>query len=170
MSVPVPVRAAVLTVSDAGARGERADTSGDVISARLEGLPATLVSRGIVPDEPGAIRAAVVEATATAGLLVITGGTGVGPRDVTPQSVGPLLDYEVPGMAEAMRLRGLASTPHAMLSRQLVGVRGSCLVLCLPGSPRAVAECLDAVWEALPHALRLLAGERPCHEPPRREP
>ncbi len=164
----VPVRAAVLTVSDAGARGERADSSGDVIQTRLEGLPSTLVSRRIVPDEPDAIRAAVVDATPNAGLLVITGGTGVGPRDVTPQSVGPLLDYEVPGMAEAMRLRGLASTPHAMLSRQVVGVRGGCLVLCLPGSPRAVAECLDAVWEALPHALRLLAGERPCHEPPAR--
>ncbi|HEY0409992.1 MAG TPA: MogA/MoaB family molybdenum cofactor biosynthesis protein [Candidatus Dormibacteraeota bacterium] len=166
MSAAVPVRAAVLAVSDAGARGERADTSGDVICSRLEALPATLVSRGIVPDEPDAIRAAVVEATAKAGLLVITGGTGVGPRDVTPQSVGPLLDYEVPGMAEAMRLRGLASTPHAMLSRQVVGVRGGCLLLCLPGSPKAVAECLDAIWEALPHALRLLAGERPCHEPP----
>jgi molybdenum cofactor synthesis domain-containing protein len=166
MPAAAPVRAAVLTVSDAGARGERADTSGDVICSRLEGLPATLVSRRIVPDERDAIRAAVVDATAAAGLLVITGGTGVGPRDVTPQSVGPLLDYEVPGMAEAMRLRGLASTPHAMLSRQVVGVRGGCLVLSLPGSPRAVAECLDAVWEALPHALRLLAGERPCHQPP----
>lgn len=162
----MPVRAAVLTVSDAGARGERADTSGDVICARLAALPAGVVSRAIVPDERGAIRTAAAAACDAADLLVITGGTGVGPRDVTPQSVGPLLDYEVPGMAEAMRMKGLASTPHAMLSRQVVGVRGGCLVLCLPGSPKAVAECLDAVWEALPHALRLLAGERPSHEPP----
>jgi molybdenum cofactor synthesis domain-containing protein len=161
----VPVVAAVLTVSDAGARGERADTSGEVICERLAGLPATVVTRAVVPDEPDAIRAAVLEATASAGLLVITGGTGLGPRDVTPQTVGPLLDYQVPGMAEAMRSRGLASTPHAMLSRQVVGVRGGCLVLALPGSPRAVAECLDAVWEALPHALRLLAGERHSHDP-----
>ncbi|TMD92843.1 MAG: hypothetical protein E6I76_16125, partial [Chloroflexi bacterium] len=114
----------------------------------LAGLPATVVSRALVPDEPEAIAAAVVEAAAAAALLVITGGTGLGPRDVTPQSIAPLLDYEVPGMAEAMRSRGLASTPHAMLSRQVAGVRGGCLVLALPGSPRAVAECLDTVWEA----------------------
>ncbi len=164
MPAAVPVVAAVLTVSDAGARGERADTSGQVICERLAGLPASVVTRAIVPDEPDAIRAAVLEATASAGLLVITGGTGLGPRDVTPQTVGPLLDYQVPGMAEAMRSRGLAATPHAMLSRQVVGVRGGCLVLALPGSPRAVAECLDAVWEALPHALRLLAGERHSHD------
>jgi molybdenum cofactor synthesis domain-containing protein len=164
MPAAVPLVAAVLTVSDAGARGERADTSGEVICERLAGLPATVVTRAVVPDEPDAIRAAVLEATASAGLLVITGGTGLGPRDVTPQTVGPLLDYQVPGMAEAMRSRGLASTPHAMLSRQVVGVRGGCLVLALPGSPRAVAECLDAVWEALPHALRLLAGERHSHD------
>ena len=157
----------MLTVSDAGARGERADASGDVICERLAGLPATVVSRGLVPDEPEAIAAAVVEASAAAALLVITGGTGLGPRDVTPQSVAPLLDYEVPGMAEAMRIRGLVSTPHAMLSRQVVGVRGGCLVLALPGSPRAVAECLDVVWEALPHALGLLAGERHPHAPRR---
>jgi molybdenum cofactor synthesis domain-containing protein len=168
MPAAVPVVAAVLTVSDAGARGERADTSGQVICERLAGLPASVVTRAIVPDEPDAIRAAVLEATASAGLLVITGGTGLGPRDVTPQTVGPLLDYQVPGMAEAMRSRGLASTPHAMLSRQVVGVRGGCLVLALPGSPRAVAECLDAVWEALPHALRLLAGERHSHDLPGR--
>jgi molybdenum cofactor synthesis domain-containing protein len=168
MPAALPVLAAVLTVSDAGVRGERADTSGDVICERLTGLPATLGSRAIVADEPDAIRAAVLEATASAGLLVITGGTGLGPRDVTPQTVGPLLDYQVPGMAEAMRSRGLAATPHAMLSRQVVGVRGGCLVLALPGSPKAVAECLDAVWEALPHALRLLSGERHCHDAPRR--
>ena len=164
MSAP-PVRVAVLTVSDAGARGERADASGDAICQRLAGLPATVVSRALVPDEPEAIAAAVVEAAAAAALLVITGGTGLGPRDVTPQSIAPLLDYEVPGMAEAMRSRGLASTPHAMLSRQVAGVRGGCLVLALPGSPRAVAECLDTVWEALPHALGLLAGERHPHGP-----
>jgi molybdopterin adenylyltransferase len=165
--MPAPtVRAAVLTVSDAGARGERADHSGDLIVERLAGMPARVVSRALVPDDPPAIREAVLAATAAADLLVSTGGTGLGPRDVTPQAVAPLLDYEVPGMAEAMRSRGLASTPHAMLSRQVVGVRGGCLVLCLPGSPRAVAECLDAVWGALPHALRLLAGERHCHEAP----
>jgi molybdopterin adenylyltransferase len=160
---PPDIRAAVLTVSDAGSRGERDDASGDLIAARLAELPALLVSRAMVPDDPQAITAAVLEATGAADLLVITGGTGLAPRDVTPQTLRPLLDYEVPGMAEAMRVRGLAATPHAMLSRQVAGVRGRCLVLALPGSPRGVGDCLDAVWAALPHGLRLLRGERDSH-------
>lgn len=160
---PSDLRAAILTVSDAGSRGERADASGDLIAARLAELPAVIVSRALVPDDAPAITSAVVEACAAADLLVITGGTGLAPRDVTPQTLEPLLDYEVPGMAEAMRMRGLAATPHAMLSRQVVGVRGHCLVLALPGSPRGVGDCLDAVWEALPHGLRLLRGERDPH-------
>jgi len=160
---PSDLRAAILTVSDAGARGERSDASGDLIAARLASLPAAVVSRALVPDEPDAISSAVLAAAESADLLVITGGTGLGPRDVTPQTLRALLDYEVPGMAEAMRARGLASTPHAMLSRQVAGVRGHCLVLALPGSPRGVDESLDAVWPALPHGLRLLRGERDAH-------
>jgi molybdopterin adenylyltransferase len=161
-----PCRAAVLTVSDAAARGEREDESGRHAAERLASLPADIVWRGVVADEAVAIEAAVIEATAAADLLVISGGTGLAPRDRTPQTVTPLLDYQVPGMAEAMRARGLASTPHAMLSRQVVGVRNRCLVLVLPGSPRAVVECLDAVWPALPHALRLVAGHRDPHAAP----
>lgn len=152
-------RAGVLTVSDGVARGTRADASGDLLVARLRGLPADVVARRSVVDELAEIRRAVLAITGTTDLLVTTGGTGLGPRDVTPEALGPLLERTVPGMAEAMRAAGLRATPLAMLSRQLVGVRGRCLVIALPGSPRAVAESLDAVWEALPHALQLLSGD-----------
>lgn len=157
------MRAVVVTVSDTAAAGERPeDVSGDRAEARLRELPAE-VRRLTVPDEAAAIAAAVTEAAADAALLVLTGGTGLAPRDVTPQAVTPLLDYGVPGMAEAMRAAGMRSTPNAMLSRQVVGVRGRCLVLALPGSPRAVDESLDAVWAVLPHALRMLGGDTTHH-------
>jgi molybdenum cofactor synthesis domain-containing protein len=151
-------RGAEITVSDSRRGVDADDRSGDVIVARFALLPADVVARASVRDDIDAIRAAVRDAAAKADVLILTGGTGLGPRDVTPQALEPLLDYQVPGMAEAMRQQGLSSTPNAMLSRQIVGVIGACLVLSLPGSPRAVAECLDAVWQALPHALDLLSG------------
>ncbi len=152
-------RAAEITVSDSRRGVDSDDRSGDVIVARFALLPADVVARESVIDDVDAIRAAVGACVAKADVLILTGGTGLGPRDVTPQALSPLFDYEVPGMAEAMRQQGLASTPHAMLSRQVVGVMGRCLVMSLPGSPNAVAECLDAVWPALPHALALVSGD-----------
>jgi molybdopterin adenylyltransferase len=152
-------RAAEITVSDSRVRKGRDDRSGDVIVERLASLPADAVSRTAVRDAVDEIRAAVVACVGIADLVVLTGGTGLGPRDVTPQALLPLLDYQVPGMAETMRHDGLRHTPHAMLSRQVVGVIGSTLILSLPGNPRAVAECLDSVWPALPHALALLRGD-----------
>jgi molybdenum cofactor synthesis domain-containing protein len=159
------IRAGILTVSDGVARGERVDRSGDLAAQRLPILPASVTWRRVVSDDPPAIHAAVVAAAEETDLLVVTGGTGLGPRDVTPQTVRPLLDYEAPGLAEAMRAHGLTRTPHAMLSREVTGVRGRCLVLALPGSPGAVDDCLDAVWAALPHALALLRGETAHHAP-----
>ncbi len=157
--MPRSWRAVAITVSDSRARvSSPADPSGDLIAARLAELPAEVVARRIVPDSIDEIRGAVAAALEVADLVVLSGGTGLGPRDVTPQALEPLLDYVVPGMAEAMRADGLRSTPLAMLSRQVAGVARGRLVIALPGSPRAVRESLDAVWAALPHALQILAG------------
>ena len=157
-------RVAVITVSDGCAAGTRVDTGGDLVAERMAALPAEIVSRAVVPDSVAGIQQALVGALTVADCVVLTGGTGLGPRDVTPQAVRPLLDYEVPGMAEAMRGEGLRRTPHAMLSRQVVGVAHGCLVIALPGSPRAVGECIDTIWAALPHALALLRGDT-AHRP-----
>ncbi|MFZ0128430.1 MAG: MogA/MoaB family molybdenum cofactor biosynthesis protein [Candidatus Dormiibacterota bacterium] len=150
--------AAEITVSDSRRGIDADDRSGDVIVARFALLPADIVARESVIDDIDEIRAAARRCAEIADILILTGGTGLGPRDVTPQAVLPLFDYEIPGMAEVMRHDGLKSTPHAMLSRQVAGVTTNCLVLSLPGSPTAVAECLDAVWPALPHALALISG------------
>lgn len=156
--------AAVITISDSCALGTRDDRSGALILERLRAGGLDVASHVIVPDEVERIRAAALEIVETVCLLVTTGGTGVAVRDVTPEAIRPLLDRELPGMAEAMRAVGLHSTPHAMLSRQLCGVIGHCLVLALPGSERAVGECLDAVWPAVPHALALLRNDALTHE------
>ena len=153
------MRVAVITVSDGVAAGTRVDTGGDLVAERMAALPAEIVSRTVVADSVPDIRRSVADAVVLADCVVLTGGTGVGPRDVTPQAVVPLLEYEVPGMAEAMRSDGLRHTPHAMLSRQVVGVAQGRLIISLPGSPRAVSECIDSIWAALPHALALLRGD-----------
>lgn len=157
-------RVAVITVSDTAAAGGREDSAGDLVATRMAALPGEVVLRTIVADSVADIQAAVRGALDVADCVVLTGGTGLGPRDVTPQAVAPLLDYEVPGLVEAMRADGLRHTPHAMLSRQVAGVTRGRLLLALPGSVRAVAECLDAVEPALPHALALLRGET-AHAP-----
>lgn len=157
--------ALVVTASDRSAAGEREDTSGARVAAHLEALGFT-VERRVVPDEQAAIEAVLVEGTAAHPLVVTTGGTGLTPRDVTPQATLAVIDYEVPGLAEAMRAAGRASTPFADLSRGVVGVRGRSLVVNLPGSPAGALESLEALVPVLEHALETLAGPYDHAMPP----
>ena len=150
-------RAMVITASDGVVAGVREDASGAALETRLIGIGFT-VERRLVPDEVDAIGEALTEAAADHDLIVTTGGTGLTPRDVTPQATGAILDYEVPGLAEAMRASGRAITPMADLSRGLVGVRGRALIVNVPGSPKAALESLAALEAVLDHALETLAG------------
>lgn len=161
MSDDTTYRAGILTVSDRGSSGDRKDESGEAARALLEEAGFSVACMEIVPDEPERIRAVLRQWADQDNipLIVTSGGTGLSPRDVTPQATRDVLDYEVPGMAEAMRAAGLAKTPHAMLSRALAGVRGASLILNLPGSPRAVRENLATVLPALRHGLDKLSGD-----------
>ena len=149
--------ALVLTVSDRSFEGSRPDASGEALAARLGELGFD-VERFVVPDEVGAIAGAVIIGAARHRLVVTTGGTGLTPRDVTPQATATVLDYEVPGIAEAMRADGRRSTPFSSLSRGLVGVRGGSLVANLPGSPKGALESFTVLEPLLDHALETLAG------------
>jgi molybdopterin adenylyltransferase len=149
--------ALVVTASDRSASGTRADTSGELVAARLEALGFS-VERRVVADEQWEIETALVDGAASHALVVTTGGTGLTPRDVTPQATGAVLDYEIPGIAEAMRAEGRRSTPFAALSRGLAGVRGRALIVNLPGSPKGALESLEVVVAVLDHALETLAG------------
>jgi molybdenum cofactor synthesis domain-containing protein len=134
------------------------DESGPAVHRILAAAGFEVSDVAVVPDEQHRIAAFVIAATEDHALVVTTGGTGLGPRDVTPQATQPLLDYEVPGLAEQMRAEGLRKTPMAALSRSLAGVRGRTLILNLPGSVRGATESLEAVAPVLPHAVALLAG------------
>jgi molybdenum cofactor synthesis domain-containing protein len=150
-------RALVLTASDRSAAGTREDASGEALAGRLAGL-GFAVSRQVVADDRAEIGRRLREAAAGHELVVTTGGTGLTPRDVTPQATLDVVDYEVPGLAEAMRADGRLQTPFAALSRSVVGVLGRTLIVNTPGSPKAALESLDAIVPVLDHALETLAG------------
>jgi len=151
-----------LTVSDAGSIGERADTSGDTISEMMGAEGYKEVYRSIVPDEAELISARLREWCdgGKIDLILTTGGTGLGPRDVTPEATRAVLEIEVPGIAEAMRMETLRITPFAMLSRSVAGVRGGCLIINLPGSPKGVRECLEVAVRGMSHGLEMIKGRR----------
>jgi molybdenum cofactor synthesis domain-containing protein len=149
----------VLTISDSGARGERADTSGETIRSLVTTLPDAAVSAGaIIPDERSLIEATLREwcDEKHLNLVLTTGGTGLAPRDVTPEATRAVIEREAPGIAEAMRAESLRHTPFGMLSRGIAGVRDRTLIVNLPGSPKAVKECLQCILPVLPHAINLL--------------
>jgi molybdenum cofactor synthesis domain-containing protein len=151
----------ILTISDKGSRGERQDKSGEVIREILSSIDASIVNYDIVPDEKKLIVEKLVKWVDEDNLdvLITTGGTGLTPRDVTPEATLDVVDRIVPGFAEAMRAESLKKTPVAMLSRAVVGTRRKCLIINLPGSPNAVRECLEVVLPALPHAVETLKGQ-----------
>ena len=150
--------AAVLTVSDSSARGERDDVSGPAVAAVLQKSKFTVITSEIVPDEQPAIQNAILRLVEKAQLVVTTGGTGIAQRDVTPEATRAVCDRLLEGVAERMRSEGAKKTPFAALSRGVCGVCGESIVLNVPGSPKGAVESLEAVIDLLPHALQLLSG------------
>lgn len=167
---PYIVGVGILTISDRASRGERHDLGGPAIREMLEttDLRARVVDYFIVPDEPSSIAEAILHLSSRpdVDLVLTTGGTGLAPRDVTPQATQGILDYEVPGIAEAMRAESLRITPAAMLSRGVAGVRNRTLIVNLPGNPKAVREMLAIILPTLPHAISTLRGEVGDHTRP----
>jgi molybdopterin adenylyltransferase len=156
------VKAAVLTVSDGVAHGARADDSGALLEELLAAEGYDVVRR-VVPDERSEIAEAIEELSDAAPLVLTTGGTGVAPRDVTPEATASVLERQIPGIAEALRADSVARTPHGLLSRGVAGIRGSTLVVNLPGSPGGCRDGFSVLRPALGHALKLLAGEQGGH-------
>jgi molybdopterin adenylyltransferase len=154
------IRSVVITVSDACARGDRKDTSGEVLAQVLTEIGAEIVATKILSDDPDPLADALREFAGRddVNLIITTGGTGLAPRDNTPEATLAVIEREAPGLAEAMRMETLKQTPMAMISRGVCGVRSGTLIINLPGSPKAVRESFAVIAPVLPHAIALLAG------------
>ena len=162
ISVIVMFNLGILTCSDMASRGEREDTSALVVREILSAIGFNVVNYDVVPDDQKTI-ADTLTSWADEGftdLIITTGGTGMGPRDVTPEAMWSVIQRDVPGIPEVMRQEGVKNTPMAMLSRSVAGIRGKCLIINLPGSPKAVRESLDAIQGILIHALHTLTSDR----------
>jgi molybdopterin adenylyltransferase len=156
------MNAAILTLSDKGSRGERVDTSGPALSAWLAEKGVATLRSAVIPDDWEAIVDTLTAWSDSKAydLILTTGGTGVSPRDVTPDATEQVLHRVIPGFGEVMRARSLEKTPHAMISRALAGIRGETLIINLPGSPKGAVENLAAVWPAVPHAVAKIKGDQ----------
>ena len=150
--------AAVITVSDKGFKGLRVDESGPLAAQMLSSIGGRVLDCEIIPDDAETLKNRLTGQSALVDLIITTGSTGLGPRDIAPEATAAVIEREAPGIAEAMRAYGMKKTGRAMLSRGLAGTRGKCLIINLPGSPKAVRECLEAVLDAIPHALRMIKG------------
>jgi molybdopterin adenylyltransferase len=155
---PEPLSAAIITISDSCARGERTDLSGPAVAEVLRKHHFTVVGTATVPDDHALIQEAILSWIDRASLVVTTGGTGLAPRDVTPEATRAICDRLIEGVPERMRSEGAKKTPLAALSRAICGVRGGCVILNLPGSPAGAAESLESVIDLMPHALQLVGG------------
>jgi len=155
------IRAAVITISDKGAAGLRQDVSGPLLQELLREIGAEIIHYAIIPDERDQIREALIQQADSQGaeLIITTGGTGPAPRDVTPEATREVIEREVPGLAEILRMEGYKKTPLAVISRGVAGIRGRTLIINLPGNPKAVREGMEVLTPILPHALQMLRGE-----------
>jgi len=152
------ITVAVMTLSDKGSKGEREDLAGPLIREMISGIGAIVEYYEVIPDEKDLIKEKLIAYSKKVDLVLTTGGTGLSPRDVTPEATLEVIDKEIPGIAEAMRSAGLEKTKRAMLSRAVAGVRGNTLIINMPGSPKAVKEGLEAIIDVIPHAIEKIKG------------
>ena len=153
------ITVAVLTMSDKGSKGEREDISGPLIRDLLKNINAEITDYEVLPDEKELIKEKLIHYSKKVDLILTTGGTGLSPRDVTPEATLEVIDRQVPGIAEAMRSEGLRKTKRAMLSRAVAGIKGQALIINFPGSPKAVKENLAVILEVIPHAIEKIKGD-----------